>query len=90
MGQRTNIKIFMLKKKFFSTAFSTFFNGKINFFLQAFINEAHQQELAFRAKFFFFFFCGLGFFNYKVFFLFGEKLKAFVRLFLRQIPRRQR
>ena len=85
MGQRTNIKIFMLKKKFFSRAFFTFFNGKINFFLQAFINEAHQQAPAFKAKKNFFFFCGLGNFNYKLFFLFREKLKAFVRLFFREI-----
>ena len=90
MGQRTNIKILMLKKKFFSRAFFTFFNGKINFFLQAFINEAHQQELAFKAKKNFFLFCRLGFFNYKIFFLFGEKLKAFVRLFSREIERSQR
>jgi len=90
LGQRTNIKIFMLKKKFFSRAFFTFFNGKINFFLQAFINEAHQQAPAFKAKKNIFLFCGLGNFNYKLFFLFSEKLKAFVRLFSREIQRSQR
>ena len=84
-GTENEYQNFNVEKKIFFNEFFCFLQGKIFFFLQAFINEAHQKKLAFQDKKNFFCFAVFENFSYKMKLFFNKKLKAFVRLFLEKI-----